>query len=670
MIRIIKYIIPIFQLVMLSNNLFSQTDTNYIKTEEILNDLLEETQEEEITSDLYDLMEYLMRNPVDLNTAGQNEFQRIPFIDFSTAEIIISHRNKYGKFFSVNELYSIRGIPTDLVRKIIPFAVIKESEYLSESREENLLKNISENSRVYSRNRISNDIQDKKGFRENKFTGSKIALYNRLQIKYDNNYQIGILTEKDAGENQFNDFSSFHLFAKDIGYIRNLVFGDYYLEFGQGLALWNAYGFSKGADAVYPVKKNERKIIPYTSASENNFFRGAAGTINYNSFSVSVFYSKNKFDANLDDLTSEILSTPLDGLHRTELEIKKRKTAEETFIGGRIDYVEENLLRIGILHYRSTFSHPFQASSVFSKAGNEFNYTSAAYDIYIKNINIFGEVVYSGTSVATINNLQISISSSLQFVSSIRNYPANFINIHGFSFGERSGAVQNEFGIYNGLKWRIPIGILNLYYDQFKFPFAGFDNALPADGNEFFAELSSRPLSKVETKIRYKKERKEINYNINEVKLIAERNRENFRGEIIYEISKSLRWKSRFEYNIFSVNDADILEEGYLFFQDLRFIPAANLNIYGRIVFFRTDSFNSAVYEYENDLTGVLTNRAMFGDGIRWYFLIRYKIFPSLTFSGKYSETYKPKEITLSSGDSEIIGNLDNRISFQLDLSF
>lgn len=671
MARKINILLIIFIIIFYSSVLFSQIDTNYIKAEEILNDLIEESQEEEVPSDLYDILENLVQNPVDLNSAKMSELQKIPFIDFSIAGFIITHRNKYGKFFSTNELFSIREIPTELVRKIIPFVTVSESILSTENMEDDkdIFSSITTNSKAYFRSRIKNDLQTRQGFAEDKYTGSEAAIYNRLIIKYDNNYQLGVLTEKDAGEMEFNEFTSAHFFAKDLGLIKNLVIGDYYLEFGQGLALWNAYGFSKGADAVYPVKKSERKIVPYTSASENNFFRGTATTLDYKPFSVSLFYSKNKFDASLDEVTGEILSTPLDGLHRTETEISKRKSAEETVMGGRIDFVKENFLRIGILHYQSEFNHPFQSSSVFDINGDEFDYTSAAYDIYLENFNFFGEAVYNGTSISSINNIQISISRSLQFVSSIRSYPANFINIHGFSFGERSGAGQNEFGIYNGLKWRLPFATLNLYYDQFKFPYASFDNPLPADGNEFFAELVSRPFTKVETKLRYKKERKELEYKINNENLIAERNRENIRAEIIYEISNSIRWKSRFEYNIFSVKDAELNENGFLFFQDLRFVPTQYLNIYGRIVFFRTDSFNSAIYEYENDLTGVLTNLAMYGEGIRWYFILRYKVFRYLVLSFKYSETYKPKEKTLGTGDSEINGNIDNRINLQLDLS-
>ncbi|MEJ2103668.1 MAG: hypothetical protein P8X47_03710, partial [Ignavibacteriaceae bacterium] len=83
----------------------------------------------------------------------------------------------------------------------------------------------------------------------------------------------------------------------------------------------------------------------------------------------------------------------------------------------------------------------------------------------------------------------------------------------------------------------------------------------------------------------------------------------------------------------------------------------------------RTDSFNSAIYEYENNLTGVLSNIALFGEGIRWYLLMRYRPIRILTLSVKYSETYKPKETSLGSGYNVIPGNLDNSLSFQLDMN-
>ena len=59
----------------------------------------------------------------------------------------------------------------------------------------------------------------------------------------------------------------------------------------------------------------------------------------------------------------------------------------------------------------------------------------------------------------------------------------------------------------------------------------------------------------------------------------------------------------------------------------------------------------------------------MYGEGIRWYLIVRYRPMKLFTISAKYSETYKPKEKSLSSGNNTIDGNLDNRLSLQLDLS-
>jgi len=168
---------------------------------------------------------------------------------------------------------------------------------------------------------------------------------------------------------------------------------------------------------------------------------------------------------------------------------------------------------------------------------------------------------------------------------------------------------------------------------------------------------------------RYKYENKDVTESIDNSKQVVKRLRQVIRGEIIYSISNRIRLKGRFEYNSFRISKTDEKENGYLIFQDVRYSPADNFNLYGRIIFFKTDSFNSAIYEYENNLTGVLTNIALFGQGIRWYLLVRYKPAKIFTLSAKYTETYKPSEVSLGSGDNSISGNTDNTISLQLDFN-
>ncbi|MCH8326619.1 MAG: hypothetical protein IIB83_08715 [Bacteroidetes bacterium] len=510
-------------------------------------------------------------------------------------------------------------------------------------------------------------MQTRKGFIDGKFSGSKPKIYNRFLGTY-NNYSIGVLIEKDPGEKSINDLNTFFFQIKDKGYLTNFIIGDYTLEFGQGLALWSPYGFVKGADAIYPVKKKNRNIKPYKSANENNFFRGAAASIKFSFYRLSAFYSSNKFDANIDSVTNKIISAPIDGLHRTTSEIRKRKSANETFKGIRLDYVNQELINAGILYYNTNFSNSFLPSSIFDLNGNNFNYYSIYYDIYLNKINIFGEAAYNGTSIASIINIQFSINRNFKWVTSVRNYPRNFTNIHGFSFGEKPGTVSNEFGIYNGIKWNSPIGLIDIYYDQFQFPFSTFSNPVSTQGNEFLINLRTKPSKKIETVFRYKIENKEITKKINGILQIVGRKRQNLRGELIFKASHTLRLKSRFEITNFKISELGINEFGYLIFQDIRIKPFRNLTINSRIILFNSDSFNSSVYEYEYDLRGILSNVGLNGNGIRWYIVSNYRLTNLLKISLKYAETYKPHVKQLSSGEALLYNNVDNRLSLQLDL--
>jgi competence ComEA-like helix-hairpin-helix protein len=666
-----KYIILLF-FIFSFYNIFAQTDSTYLKTEEVLEDILQEPAVEEDNSNLYDILEQLILNPIDINTAEIADLQQIPDIDFEKAKLIVNYRKKFGNFFSVDELNAVQGLDKELVTRIKPFVFVskpKDSRQ-TDRKDESGVSQIFSNTNLLLRSRISNDLQTRKGFIENKFVGTKPRVYNRLLLKYDRNFQVGVLAEKDPGELEINEFTSYHFAIRDLGILKRFVAGDYLVEFGQGLAMWSPYAFSKGADAIYPVKRKDHLIRPYTSATEVSFLRGAAASLKINEFIVSGFYSKNKIDANIDTVTGDIISTPVDGFHRTQNEIRKKGAAEENLWGARVDYEHKGIFRTGFLYYESKFSNNFLPSKVFDLNGSKFNYTSFYYDLFINNINVFGEIVYNGTSVASINSFQFFIGRDFSFITSVRSYPRNFISIHGYAFGERSGATTNEFGIYTGIRWRTSFALINFYYDQFKFPFATFANPQPSNGDEFLADIISKPISRLETRIRYKYENKDVNAVISNTKQLVKRLRQLIRFELIYSPSKSIRLRGRFEYNNYLVAELDAEENGYLFFQDIRFSPTHNINLYARIIFFRTDSFNSAIYEYENDLTGVLTNRALFGEGLRWYLILRYRPMRLFTLSLKYSETYKPREKNISSGFNEIIGNLDNRLALQIDVKF
>jgi hypothetical protein len=647
----------IFLLIQISS--YAQTDTSSSNTDETINQIIIEPNSETDNSDLYDIISELKENPLDINKADISDLQQIPYLDLSTAKVIVNYRKKYGRFFSKSGLYSIKALPKSVVAKILPFIIVKNGSLNKHSYHKNYNINF--------RSRILEDLQEDKGFVENKFEGSKYKVYNRFSAEYLDHYQLGFLTDKDAGEKMLNDFSSYYLFAKNLGFVKNIVVGDYNLGFGQGLALWSQYGFSKGIDAVYPTKKIGKGIKPYKSSTENNFFRGFAATFSLDNISLTTFYSKNKFDANVDSISDVILSTPITGLHRTATEIEKRKTAEETMMGANLEYSLANILKTGFTFYHSTFNHPFDEAGIYKIEGSKFNYYSFYLDSYLYNLNLFGESVFDGTSVANFYGMEIPVSKHFAFVTAIRSFPRNFINIHGFGFGEKNGNTKNEFGIYNGVRWNLPYGRLNFYYDQFKFPYATYTTLLPSEGNEFLINYNLKPLSKFSINLTFKDENKEVSTSSNVKKLISMRQRKTYRLEITFFPIKQIRLKSRFQYLTNYIKQIDSFEKGMMIFQDVKLNLYKNLRCSFRTSYFKTDSFNSAIYMYENDLRGILYSIPLYGEGLRWYMMLNYSIFDFLEFTFKYAETYEPNVSSLGSSYNEVDGNALDRVSVQMD---
>ena len=223
----------------------------------------------------------------------------------------------------------------------------------------------------------------------------------------------------------------------------------------------------------------------------------------------------------------------------------------------------------------------------------------------------------------------------------IRNYPVGFNSLHGSRFGERSGARGGEFGIYNGFRWRTSIGTLNLYFDQFKYPYASYTNPLPSDGNEFMIRYTTKVLKNCEVGFKYRLGNKEKAFLVDGEEIMAKRHKQSFRLEYSYTVNSRLRLKTRFEYISVLVKDYFSREEGFLFYEDIRLIPLEGLLLYGRIIFFRTDSFNSAIYEYENDLAGILSSRSLYCEGARYYIAIRYRIYNKIS---RLSEIFRNSE--------------------------
>ena len=135
-----------------------------------------------------------------------------------------------------------------------------------------------------------------------------------------------------------------------------------------------------------------------------------------------------------------------------------------------------------------------------------------------------------------------------------------------------------------------------------------------------------------------------------------------------FQVNKSLRIRGRVEATGVNYETVNRTERGWLFFHDVTYRPQPSLAMEARLVFFHTDSYDSRLYEYESDLSGVFSNPAMFGKGRRWYVLVRWHVADVIHLSAKYSETQKDGVMTIGSGLTEIDGDVDNRIGLQMEV--
>jgi len=112
----------------------AQTDTskipadtnyiNYLNGEEIL---LENIFEDSEDSKLLDDLDNLKRNPLDLNTASQEELETIPFINSFISKKIIEYRKLKIQFKTKRELLLVEGITDEIYELIKIYVIVKQS---------------------------------------------------------------------------------------------------------------------------------------------------------------------------------------------------------------------------------------------------------------------------------------------------------------------------------------------------------------------------------------------------------------------------------------------------------------------------------------------------------------------------------------------------------------
>ena len=283
-----------------------------------------DTEDETAREELIDLWNEKFSEKINLNTATREQLEEFSFLSSKQIENLLEYRFDYKEFLSIYELTLIDGWDSKTVEMFYPFVEAKPADDDKFS-----FKKSFKNAKYQLINRVDYTLQEKKGFRENKYLGKPWAGYLKYKMT-DKNISMGITMEKDAGEpfdfknNQGFDFYSAHFMINDLWKFKTVIIGDYKLNFGQGL-VFNSSAFYGSAGNIEQFIQRTDKINKYTSNTETNFFRGIASTLEFNNLNISLFASYNYLDS-------------ANGYHRTENEIKKKFSGYKFSTGGNINY--------------------------------------------------------------------------------------------------------------------------------------------------------------------------------------------------------------------------------------------------------------------------------------------------------------------------------------------
>lgn len=564
-------------------------------------------------------LEYLMRHPVDINSAGREELSAIPFMTPFMVESVIGYRNEYGAVVSWSELSLLNGFDESTVEEIRPFIRLESGDIPDTSS----IRQVKQRLTIKSRSKCQ------------RVQGLPLSLYARYRMDIGKNASVGFTMESDAEENTFPDFCTFYLNVNDVPLsengsikINSLVAGDYSLRFGQGVILWNSFSYS-GISSPSSIIKYGGRILPYTSSSENGAYNGLALCLDIGKFlQTSLFFSASRLDAKVKG--DAFYSLPEDLLHSGGDAIAAKNALTEYLAGGNLGFRYKNL-KIGFTaigykydkkdrRRRSYYNNHLVYDGWWCNFSLDFLYS-------YKGMRCFGEFALDRKgSFGGLAGILSPISSAVEMAFLCRYYDPAFIAVHSGSISSSSRA-NNELAFSAVFKWT-PVRRLNVNANlsYIYYPHSRFGVRSPSDRWRTGADMDWNVFAghSVFLGCRYENDRgKDIS-------------RFKVRLSYVYDSHAGVSFTSRFETVIVPESRPSFLNYEEVVYKNV----SGRFSFALRTTLFLADDWNTRIYCYERDVPQSFSVPAYYGRGTGIYAVATYKPAHWLAVSFKSSGTF------------------------------
>ncbi|KAA3614752.1 MAG: helix-hairpin-helix domain-containing protein [Calditrichaeota bacterium] len=597
----------------------------FAQSDSLLN-LINDLSENETYLD--DLLLDLSENPVNINTATRSDLLEIPLITNEMADSIVILRQRLGRFKSKRQ-----------IRKIITaevYGLIKEFITISEKHKSKI--------KITQRNSLRleriNEIESEQ------YLGSILNNYSRIKYQHSPELSFGFIAQKDPDESNYIDHLNFAAQYKKAKW--NLIAGDYYLQFGQGLSHSNPYGNQKSIYLSAVFREATIVARPNLTSSESTGKYGLFGRYHLNDKTdLFSFYSKSGRDVKQEH--NSITGFKYDGLHRNSREIESKDLIHEKSFGAGLNYSFNNSIKIGALYSQYAFDKTIQNNfavlgakkrrQIFAFEGNGFNQLAFSYNWKVENVKFSGE--FSQANKGGPGWVQSAFYTKEKFRAGVKYWrlAKDFLSADGRAFDDSNPFPQGVTGYFAALQFKIiesiSFGAFKLYEQQL---WRSYFEPMPTEKNEWLGQLDWKNKT-ISTTIRYRDKQAESFEEVKNIYTRLEQNQKFIRLELKYSPTKIVKLKTRWEHTFIENSK----ERGTLFYQDFEYKFFEDIQFNTRFTFFNTTSFDSRLYEYERDLPGSFSNIALFNNGLKSYLLVKWKMNNNFSFwiKGRYVTKYE-----------------------------
>lgn len=642
----------------------------------LLQDNLEQLSQEEEDANWEDELEeldYLIGNPLDLNTATRSQLEQFPFLSAAQVENILAYLYLHGSLQSIYELNLMKEMDRRTIDLLLPFVCVKP---VKEEKKYPSFRRMLENGTHEALTRFDIPFYTRKGY-EDKYLGPPLYNSLRYSFRYGNYLQAGVSGEKDAGEPFFAlynrkgyDSYSYYLLINTPGKLKTLALGNYRLSFGMGLVLNSGFRLGK----TFSVSTSDFRstgIRKHSSTDEYNYFRGAAATVEVlPGLEVSPFYSHRTLDGVVKD--GQITSIYKSGLHRSESEAEKRRLFSLQLAGGNVSYRHRSL-KVELTGIYYFFNHPYEPAlreyAKYNLHGNRFYNIGLGYSYRLGRFAWTGEAATGKQGYAFLNRLSYSVASDYNLLLIHRYYAYNYWAMFARSFGEGS-LPQNENGWYAAFEaaplknWRFFAAA-----DFFSFPWWKYRISKPSQGTDLQFQVTYAPTGQLSmyANYRYKRKERDVAGTGGEVTLPTHQHKARYR---LTFSPGSWQFQTTADYNHFH-SQGQAPDAGFLVTQSAAFsllsFPLA-LSLQGS--YFHTDNYDSRIYAYEKGLLYTFYIPSFYGQGFRYFARVAYTMQKRLMIMLKFGHTIYCDRNEIGSGDDLIKSNRKADLQVQIRLKF